>query len=73
MIMLCERCFAAVDADDDNVLRLAHIDRVLPDGDMTWNYSYTHTGTCQEPRLPGHQRPDTGSWDPSRGIRSLRR
>ncbi len=72
MIMLCERCFAPVEADDEKVVRLAHINHVLPDGTFSWNYTYVHTAGCAEPRIPEHQRPDTGSWDPGRGIQSRR-
>jgi hypothetical protein len=68
MVMLCERCFAPVEAGEQNVVSLAHIDDVLPDGSITWNRTYVHTAGCAEPRVPDHQRPDTGSWDPRRGI-----
>lgn len=73
MITLCERCFAVVDADDEHVVSLAHIDDVRSDGAVTWNHTYVHTSGCAEPRVPAHQRPDTGTWDPGRGIRSRRR
>ncbi len=72
MIMLCERCFASVDGDDENVVRLAHIADAHADGSIAWNYTYVHTAGCAEPRVPEHQRPDTGSWDASRGIGSRR-
>ena len=72
MVMLCERCFAPVKDGEKNVVSLAHIDTVLPDGSITWNHTYVHTTGCVEPRVPEHQRPDTGSWDPNRGIQSRR-
>ncbi len=72
MTLLCERCFASVEADDENVVRLAHIDHVRPDGAVAWTHSYVHTSGCVLPRVPRHQRPDPGAWDPSRGIQSRR-
>lgn len=72
MIMLCERCFAPVEAGAEKVVRLAYIDHALPDGTVTCSYTYVHTSGCLEPRVPDHQRPDTGTWDPSRGIQSRR-
>jgi hypothetical protein len=71
MIKLCERCYAPI-VDDENVVSLAHIDHALPGGDIAWLHTYVHTSGCQEPRVPPHQRPDTGSWDSSRGIGSRR-
>jgi hypothetical protein len=71
MVMLCERCFASVQGDE-NVVRLAHIAGAHPDGSITWNYTYVHTAGCAEPRVPEHQRPDTGTWDANRGIGSRR-
>ncbi|OJY43764.1 hypothetical protein [Pseudonocardia sp. 73-21] len=72
MVMLCERCFSPVEDGEENVVSLAHIDTVLPDGSITWNHAYVHTAGCTEPRVPEHQRPDTGTWDSSRGIQSRR-
>jgi len=75
MIMLCERCFAPI-GDDETVVSLAHIDYVLPGGDIAWSHTYAHTDLeaagCVAPCVPPHQRPDTGSWDPKRGIQSRR-
>jgi hypothetical protein len=72
MTKLCERCYAPIEAEDDNVVSFAHIDDVRPDGSITWNHTYVHKSGCAEPRLPAHQRPDTGTWDPGRGIQSRR-
>ena len=72
MVMLCERCFAPVEDGEKNVMSLAHIDTVLPDGSITWTHTYVHTAGCAEPRVPDHQRPDTSTWDASRGIQSRR-
>ena len=59
MIMLCERCCAPID-DREPVVRLAHIDSAQPDGSVS------------PPRTAPHDRPDTGAWDPTRGIGSRR-
>ena len=71
MIMLCERCCAPIDAGEP-VVRLAHIDHAHRDGDISWVYSYLHTAACDEPRPAPHERPNTGAWDPARGIGSHR-
>lgn len=71
MIMLCERCFAPIDAGEP-LVRLAHIDTAHADGTISWVHSYLHTSTCPTPRVAPHERPDTGAWDPSRGIASRR-
>ena len=67
MIMLCERCCVPI-ADDEPVVRYAHIDRALPDGSITWMHSYVHTAGCAAPRPAPRERPDTGEWDGSRSI-----
>ena len=67
MIMICERCCTLI-AEDDPVVRYAHIDRALPDGSITWVHSYVHTAGCAVPRPAPHERPDTGEWDASRSI-----
>jgi hypothetical protein len=67
MIMLCERCYAPID-EGESVLRLAHIGEAHSDGNITWVHAYVHTAPCTAPRLAEHERPDTGSWDPARGI-----
>lgn len=71
MIMLCERCCGPID-DSEQVLRLAHIDRAHPDGDISWVHAYVHTSPCPAPRPAPHQRPDTGAWDPARSIGGFR-
>jgi hypothetical protein len=71
MIMLCERCYAPI-ADGETVLRLAHIDAARSDGEITWVHTYVHTAACTTPRVAPHDRPDTGGWDPARGIGSHR-
>ena len=71
MIMLCERCFAPV-ADGEPAVRLAHIDGVLPDGTVVWVHSYLHGTPCLPPRPGPGERPDTGAWNPARGIGSRR-
>jgi hypothetical protein len=71
MIMLCERCFAPIDQGEP-VVRLAHIDAAHPNGNISWVYSYLHTAGCATPRPASHERPDTSTWDPARGIASRR-
>ena len=71
MIMLCERCCGPID-DGEPVVRLAHIDSAQPDGSVSWVHSYLHTTLCAPPRNAPHDRPDTGAWDPTRGIGSRR-
>lgn len=67
MIMLCERCCTPI-ADGEPVVRYAHIDRANADGSIDWVHSYVHTTRCLAPRTAAHERPDTGEWDPARGI-----
>ncbi len=67
MTMLCERCFAPIH-ESESMVRLAHIDHAEPDGTIVWNHSYVHTAACIAPRPAPHERPDTGAWDPARGI-----
>jgi hypothetical protein len=69
MIMLCERCYASID-ETESVLRLAHIDAAHADGSVGWVHSYLHTNSCPVPRPAEHERPDTGGWNPARGIGS---
>ncbi|NMH97053.1 hypothetical protein [Pseudonocardia acidicola] len=68
MILICERCFSPIAPGEDYV-RLAHLERAYNDGSVEWIHSYVHTEVCGRrtapPRSPG-ERPDTGSWDPSR-------
>lgn len=71
MTMLCERCCAFL-GDGESVVRYAHIDRAHPDGKITWVHTYVHIGACATPRAASHERPDTGAWDPGRGIGSYR-
>jgi hypothetical protein len=71
MIMLCERCCAPI-GDDEPMLRLAHIDDALLDGSIRWVHSYVHTTPCVAERVAPHERPDTGAWDPARGIGGFR-
>jgi hypothetical protein len=72
MIMLCERCFAPI-GEGQSVVRLAHIDHARPDGNISWVHSYLHTTPCAAPQPAPHERPDTGAWNPDRGIASRRR
>jgi hypothetical protein len=70
MIKICERCYAPID-DDEPVARLAHIHEAYPDGSVTWHYSYAHAAAspfCAEDPTATAERPDTGDWDPTRGI-----
>lgn len=67
MIMICERCYAPIDAGEP-LVRLAHIDRALPDGSISWVYAYLHVHACATPRPARHERPDPGAWDAARGI-----
>lgn len=74
MIMLCERCYAPI-GDGEAVVRLAHIDEALLDGSVRWLHSYVHAGAapqCLPERPARHERPDTGAWDPARGIGGYR-
>lgn len=71
MIVLCERCLAPV-GDGESVVRYAHIDQAHHDGKITWLYTYVHIGVCVPPRAASHERPDTGAWDPGRGIGAYR-
>jgi hypothetical protein len=67
MIMLCERCCTPI-AEDEPVVRYAHINRARPDGSIEWIHSYVHTTACLALRVAAHERPDTGEWDSTRGI-----
>ncbi|MEN3265902.1 hypothetical protein [Pseudonocardia sp.] len=70
MIMICERCYAPI-GDGDAVVRLAHVDETRPDGSVRWRYSYVHpagSAACGTTLPPDGQRPDTGAWNPARGI-----
>jgi hypothetical protein len=75
MIMICERCYAPI-GEGEAVVRLAHVAEAYADGSMVWRYSYVHPAgavACGETlpantQGPGAQRPDTGGWDPARGI-----
>ena len=71
MIMLCERCCAQI-TESEPVVRLAHIDHARRDGTLVWRHSFVHSGGCAAPRPAEHERPDTGTWDPARGIGGLR-
>lgn len=71
MFMICERCYGPI-GEGEPLVRLAHIDQALPDGNVSWVYAYLHQEPCTPPRPAPHQQPDTGSWDPARGIGGLR-
>lgn len=71
MIMLCERCYAPIE-EGEAAVRFAHIDQAHPDGSITWIHTWVHTTVCAGPRPAVHERPDTGAWDPGRGIGSRR-
>lgn len=71
MIMLCERCYSPI-VDGEAVLRLAHIDGARPDGHVSWVHTYVHTAACTTVAPAAHERPDTGEWDPARGVRAPR-
>lgn len=71
MVMICERCFTPVD-EDQAFVRFGHVDSADRLGNITFIYTYVHTTACVMPRLAPHERPDTGAWDPARGIRSRR-
>ena len=71
MIMICERCCTLI-AEEDPVVRYAHIDRAHADGSITWIHSYVHIRGCVPPRPAPHERPDPGTWDAARGIGSHR-
>ncbi|MFC4950553.1 hypothetical protein [Pseudonocardia sp. GCM10023141] len=67
MIMICERCFAEIGAGEP-LLRLAHLHEAHPDGSITWVHTFVHTQACVAVRTADHERPDTGAWNPARGI-----
>lgn len=73
MIMICERCFAEI-GDSEPMVRLAHIDEAHPDGSITWVHTFLHGNAkaCTPPQVADHERPDTGTWDATRGIGSRR-
>lgn len=71
MIVLCEKCLTPIDADEAFV-RFAHVDGADLVGNITWIHSYVHATACVMPRLAPHERPNTGAWNPERGIRSRR-
>jgi hypothetical protein len=71
MIMICERCFAPID-EAEPVVRYAHIDKADFDGSITWVHAFVHIKACAAPRPAPHERPNTGTWDPERGIRLFR-
>jgi hypothetical protein len=62
MIILCERCFAPVEEDEP----------MVREGTAHGVYTYRHLGRCAVPRRPLHGRPNTGAWNPQRGIGVLR-
>jgi hypothetical protein len=68
MILICERCYAPIDAQHEEHVTYAHLDRALPDGTVLWVHSAVHTAPCGQDarrRSPG-ERPDAGEWDASR-------
>jgi hypothetical protein len=70
MIKICERCYAPID-DNEPVIRMAHVHEAYPDGSVTWHYAYTHavaSPSCTDGLADTGRRPDTGDWDPARGI-----
>lgn len=71
MIMLCERCLTPID-DGEGFVPFAHLDGADLGGNLTWVHSFVHTAGCVLPRFAPHERPDTGAWDPARGIGSRR-
>ncbi len=71
MIMLCERCLAPID-DGEAFVRFGYVGSAEFSGDITSIYTYVHTTACVLPRVAPHERPDTGAWDPARGIGSRR-
>ncbi len=71
MIMICERCYTLI-GQDESLVRLAHIDQVHPDGSVVWVYAYVHVTACATPRAAVQERPDTGAWNPARGVGGFR-
>ena len=71
MIMLCERCFAPIDGGSRWCGSRTSTPRTA-DGSISWVHSYLHTDGCAAPRPAPHERPDTGAWNPARGIGSRR-
>lgn len=66
VIILCERCFAPIE-DDEPMVRDPR-----PEGTAYRVHTYRHLGRCGALRRPLHRRPNTGAWDPQRGIGVLR-
>lgn len=71
MTMICERCYAPI-GEGESLVRLAHIDHAHADGSITWMYAYVHLTACVTPRPAPHERPNTGTWDSTRGIGGYR-
>lgn len=71
MIMICERCYTPI-GEGEPLVRLAHIDHAHPDGSVTWTYAYVHVTACAIPRAAVRERPDTGTWNPARGVGGFR-
>jgi hypothetical protein len=70
MIMICERCFTRI-GHGEAAVRLPQIGDARPDGSVTWRYSYVHpagAAACGATRHRDGHRPDTGAWNPARGI-----
>ena len=71
LIILCERCFVPI-GEDEPLVRDTHPRGVDQNGRARWVHSYRHRNRCTTPRYAPHERPDTGAWDPQRGIGVLR-
>ena len=67
VIILCERCFVPI-GHDEPMVRDAHPQAVDIDGTAQWVHSYRHLNRCTTLWHAPHDRPDTGAWDPRRGI-----
>ncbi|MFP5021748.1 hypothetical protein [Pseudonocardia phyllosphaerae] len=46
MILICERCYGAVDPETEPYVRLAHIEHAAADGTVSWRDAVAHTGGC---------------------------
>ena len=66
VIILCERCFGPIEENEPMVRD------PRPRGPAQWVHTHRHLGPCAALRRPLHRRPNTGAWDPQRGIGVLR-
>jgi hypothetical protein len=71
VIILCERCFVPI-GEDEPMVRDANSHGVDRNGIAHWAHTYRHLDRCTTVWHAPHERPNTGAWDPRRGIGVLR-